>query len=69
MEQMKEQLTMMIRTKFKSEAECARLIGWPKQRLNKIINATKEPDISEVEAIANAIEQPVSLVADIFLLD
>ena len=68
MSEMKRQLSLVIREKFGTEAECARALGWPKQRLNKLVNAIKEPDLTEVAEIALAVGKSVSEVADIFLL-
>ncbi len=68
MDEMKEKLSALIKEEYKSESACAASMGWPRQRLNKIINAEKEPDVTEVAAIAIALSKPVELIANIFLL-
>jgi DNA-binding phage protein len=60
-------LTGMIHSKFRSESEMARKIGWSRQRLYKITNGTKEPNLDEVRKLAGALEMPVIEVAQFFL--
>ena len=62
-----EQLKACICKKYGSEAAMARAMDWPRQRLNKITNGIKEPDVSEVNEIAKALECPISTVAAFFL--
>lgn len=61
------ELRGMIYRKFKNEAECARKMGWSRQRLNKITTGKKIPDVNEVNDIATALEEPVENVLYIFL--
>lgn len=56
-----------IKTKFGSEAEMARALGWPRQRLNKITTGTKEPDVGELGEMAKVMEESISQVAEFFL--
>lgn len=56
-----------IYERFESESEFARLIGWPKQRLSKITNGTKEPTVSEINQIATGLGISVGDVAAFFL--
>ena len=67
MEQMKNSLRALILSQYKSESACAAFLGWTRQRLNKLVNGTKEPDVSEVAAIAGACNASVLDVALIFL--
>lgn len=49
------ELRGLICAKYRSEAACAREIGWSKQRLNKITNGKKIPDVTELNCIAVAL--------------
>ena len=57
----------LIFSKFESEADMAKALGWPRQRLNKITNGVKEPDLQEVQAMAEALGEEFMVVANIFL--
>ena len=61
------ELNGLIHLHFSSETEMARVLNWPRQRLNKITNGDKEPDLGEVRDIANVLEEPFDKVAHIFL--
>ena len=67
MTEARKALKIMIFEKYDTETACAEAIGWPKQRLNKMTSGKKEPSVSEVFAIANAVERPVAEVAGVFL--
>lgn len=56
-----------IYERFDSEAEFARVLGWPKQKLNRITTGHREPTITEVNEFAQALKIPVSEVAEFFL--
>lgn len=60
-------LNEMIQAKYDSESKLAHELGWPRQRLNKITNGKKEPDLEEVQALAEKLDHPFSEVAHIFL--
>lgn len=49
------ELRGMICARYRSEAACAREIGWSKQRLNKITNGKKVPDVAELNCLAVAL--------------
>lgn len=57
----------LIYGKYDNEAQLAKELGWPRQRLNKITNGTKEPDIDEVCALAEKLDQSIEDVVHIFL--
>lgn len=57
----------LIYSKFKSEAEFARKIGWKRQRLNKITNGNRPPTLEEVEKIAEGLGKETLSIAKIFL--
>ena len=61
------QLRGMIYSHFESEAACARAIGWKRQKLSKITNGIKEPDVSELAELARALECSVDDLVQIFL--
>ena len=52
---------------YRSESAMANSLGWPRQRLNKITNGIKEPDLQELDAISQALHRPIGEVARFFL--
>lgn len=66
MEKVKE-LRGLIYSQYNSETEFAHFIGWPRQRVNKITNGLKEPDINELNVLAEALNVSVGEMAQIFL--
>ena len=60
-------LSGLIHGQFDSQAEFARHIGWKKQRINKIVNGDKLPSLYEVQTIAEGLNVPFMMVANIFL--
>ena len=63
----RREIKSMIYRKFDTEKACADSLGWPRQKLNKIVNGKQEPSVSEAVAIANATEEPLTRIVDIFL--
>ena len=61
------ELCAMIHGNFDTESECARTLGWPRQKLNKITNGTREPTLEEVSQIAAVFQKPLGDIAEIFL--
>lgn len=61
------ELDSLIHAKYDREAGLARDLGWTRQRLNKITNGGKEPDLEEVRALARQLERPFEEIAFIFL--
>lgn len=61
------ELCGLIYSKYDTEAELARELGWPRQRLNKITTGAKEPDLHEVAAIASKLDSSLEDIASIFL--
>ena len=57
----------MIHSKFDSEVQMSNALGWNRQRLNKITTGKKEPDLDEVQSIANILGVSFMDVAQIFL--
>ena len=60
-------LNGLIHAKFDSEAQMADAMGWQRQRLNKITNGVKEPDLDEVREMADILGESFMTVANIFL--
>lgn len=60
-----EKLSALIYTRYKSESACAKAMGWPRQRLNRITTGEKIPDIAELNLLANALQVPLSQVLDV----
>lgn len=67
-EKMQRAIKSVIYGAFKNETECASVMGWPRQRLNKITNGAKEPSVSEMGAIALATGSTLEKISNIFLL-
>ena len=61
------ELRGLIYGKYESESRLADDLGWPKQRLNKITNGNKEPDLEEVVALAGKLGTSVEKMVYIFL--
>lgn len=61
------ELRSIIYGKYDSEAEFAQVIGWERQRLSKITNGQKEPNVEELNSLALGLGISVEKVAQIFL--
>lgn len=61
------ELRGLIYSNFDSESQFANAIGWPRQRVSKITNGTKEPNIDELNTFAGALHKSVGEMAQIFL--
>lgn len=61
------ELRGLIYSKFDTESDMAKCLKWPRQRLSKITNGSKEPDVMELNAIASALSRPVDDIVQIFL--
>ena len=49
-------LKSLIYEKFPTETDCAKALGWPKQKLNRITNGNSRPDVDELNALAKTLE-------------
>lgn len=58
-----------LRRRFGSEAEAARRLGWPRQRLNRLTNCVRQPKMSDLAALGRILEKPASEVVQFFLPD
>lgn len=61
------ELSGLIYSKYAKECQLADDLGWTRQRLNKIVNGKKEPDLEEVAALAEKLGQPVGEMVLLFL--
>lgn len=57
----------MIHSKFESESAFARYLGWSRQRVWRITNNQKVPDLFELDSMAKALDKSINDVAHIFL--
>lgn len=57
-----------IYSKFNSEAEMARELGWTRQRLSKITNGHKVPTIFEIDEMASVLCCTFMDIANFYLL-
>ncbi len=61
------QLRSLIYGSFDTEADFARSIGWERQRLSKITNGVKIPDVDELNQLARGLNRPIEEIVNIFL--
>ena len=61
------ELASLIHGKYDSESDFADQLGWPRQRLNKIVNGDQKPTLDDVEQISRGLDAPFMTVANIFL--
>lgn len=62
-----QELRGLIYSKYDTETELAKDLGWTKQRLNVITTGRREPDLEEVEALAGKLDKSVEDMVYIFL--
>jgi len=61
------ELRSLIFAKFDTEAEFAKEINWSRQKLNKITNGQREPDINDLNDLSKGLGISVGELAHIFL--
>lgn len=52
---------------YPTESACAKAMGWPRQRLNRITTGAKVPDLYEVKCLALATNMSLEKMAGFFL--
>lgn len=62
-----KQLKKLICEKYGSESGLAKSINWSRQRLNRITNGVKEPDLLEAKVIADALGVSIDELSIFFL--
>lgn len=60
-------LTGLIYAKFRSQTECAKALGWQKQKLSRIVNGVSKPDVDDVNALANVFDKPVNEITEFWV--
>jgi DNA-binding XRE family transcriptional regulator len=58
----------LIYNQFESQTEMATSMGWSRQRLNKIVNGKKKPNLDEVCVMAKTLGVPFMTIAQFFLI-
>ena len=56
-----------VYARFKDIAELAETLGWSRQKLSPIVNGKREPNLSDIQAMAKAMDMDVTLLASFFL--
>ena len=59
-------LRSLIYGKFNTEAAFAGRLGWTRQRLSKITNGKKIPNIYEAKEMADALDEDIAKIAACF---
>lgn len=57
----------LIYSKFDSEAEFARVIGWNRQTVSKLANGVRQPNLEEIDIMAKTLCVPQLELMHIFL--
>lgn len=57
----------LIYANFDSEAEFARKLNWPRQKVHKISNGVKQPDLQEIDEMSKTLDVPPNELLQIFL--
>ena len=60
-------LKSLIYEKFSTETDCAKALGWKKQKLNRISNGISRPDVDEINALSKTLEKPIEEIIHIFI--
>lgn len=61
------ELRGLIYTKYSSLSDCARALGWPRQRLDRITNGYHIPNLVETAMLARVLDSSVNTIAEFFL--
>lgn len=56
-----------VYARYSDIATLAKEIGWSRQKLSPIVNGKKEPDLTEVQLMADAMGMDASELASFFL--
>ena len=56
-----------VYSRYKDIATLAKKIGWSRQKLSMFVNGYREPDLSEIQTMANAMEMDVVVLTSFFL--
>ena len=56
-----------VYARYKDIADLANTLGWSRQKLSPIVNGKKEPSLSDVQAMAKAMDMDVAQLTSFFL--
>ena len=56
-----------VYARYKDIATLAEKIGWSRQKLSMFVNGYREPDLSDIQTMANAMEMDVAELTLFFL--
>lgn len=56
-----------VYARYKDIAELAQTLGWSRQKLSPIVNGKREPSLSDIQAMAKAMEMDADELASFFL--
>lgn len=56
-----------VYARYKDIAELAKVLGWSRQKLSPIVNGKREPTLSDIQAMAKAMDMDVAELASFFL--
>ena len=56
-----------VYARYKDIAELANVLGWSRQKLSLIVNGKKEPNLSDIQAMAKAMCMDADKLASFFL--
>lgn len=62
------ELKKAIEEKYGTEAALARSIGWSRQRMSKLTNGKKKPDVDDVAILVKSLDLPVNTVFNFFIV-
>lgn len=62
-----KKLRGLIYSRYDSESQFAEVIGWTRQRVNKITNGIQIPTVNDINDIANGLDCTINEIAEIFL--
>ena len=63
------ELRSLIFKHYDTEAQLARKLNWSRQKLNKITNGNKVPDIQELSELSRGLNISVGALAEFFLIE
>lgn len=67
MEKVNNELRGMIYARYRNASECARALGWQRNRLSVIVTGRKEASLREAAALAGALDCSLEEMAALLL--
>lgn len=56
-----------VYARYKDIADLAKTLGWSRQKLSPIVNGKREPNLSDIQAMAKAMDMDADKLASFFL--